>query len=297
MTGNPHKWRDVAWKRAIADGARDAIAYFMPDLASDMDTSREVTAITGMELPVKDSNSDKGMLVSDVFLNVPVKGGEDWNVACLAEQQDADEKGERDLAARMFDSLVRLMASRPAGRVTGFAVYTGSAKDVNSYTKSCYGFEATVKFRTFHVPSYSAEELREDRRPFARVVYAGRLSYESGDDLALREKYAWELLNIPDEEGYDKRQKKFILEFVGRIFRLSDPRISEGLKEAFKLQTVSLEQYVAEIDKEEAWMEGMEKGEEKKAFEIARTMLARKMSISDIVDITGLNERDILSIQ
>jgi hypothetical protein len=292
MTGRPHKWRDVAWKRAIADGARDAIAYFMPDLASDMDISREVTGITGMELPIKDSDSDKGMLVSDVFLNVPVKGGEDWSVACLAEQQDTDEKGERGargFAARMFDSLVRLMASRPTGRVTGFVVYTGSAKDVNSYTVSCYGMEATIKFRTFHVPSYSLEKLREDRRPFARVMYAGRLSLESEDDVALREKYAWELLNMPGGEGYDKRQRKFILEFVGRIFRLNDPRISEDLKEAFKLQTISLEQYVAEIDKEEARMEGK--------FEVARKMIARKMSISDIVDITGLDERDILSLQ
>jgi hypothetical protein len=33
----PHKWRDAAWKWAIVDGARDAIEYLMPDLASDMD--------------------------------------------------------------------------------------------------------------------------------------------------------------------------------------------------------------------------------------------------------------------
>jgi hypothetical protein len=78
-------------------------------------------------------------------------------------------------------------------------------------------------------------------------MYAGRLSFESGDDLALREKYAWELLNMPGAEGYDKRQKKYILEFMGRIFRLSDPRISEDLKEAYNLQTISLEQYVAEL--------------------------------------------------
>ncbi|GHV33572.1 hypothetical protein FACS1894187_02220 [Synergistales bacterium] len=38
-------------------------------------------------------------------------------------------------------------------------------------------------------------------------------------------------------------------------------------------------------------------GEAKKAFEVARKMLARKMSVSDIIDITGLDERDILSIQ
>ncbi|MDR1471429.1 MAG: hypothetical protein LBS75_02810 [Synergistaceae bacterium] len=49
MTGKPHKWRDVAWKRAIADGTRDVIVYFMPDLASVMDPSRDVT---GMELPM-----------------------------------------------------------------------------------------------------------------------------------------------------------------------------------------------------------------------------------------------------
>ncbi|MDR1516398.1 MAG: hypothetical protein LBS45_11960 [Synergistaceae bacterium] len=300
MTGKPHKWRDIAWKLAIADGAKDAIAYFMPDLASDMDASREVTAISGMELPVKGSNSDKGMLVSDVFLNVPVKGGEDWGIACVVEQQHDDEKGERgekNFAARMFDSLVRLMASRPADKVTGFVVYTGSTKDVNSYTVSCYGMEATIKFRTFHVPSYSLEALRNDKRPFARVVYAGRLSLESGDDVALREKYAWELLNASGEEGYDKRQKKFILEFAGRIFRLSDPGISEGLKEAFKLRTIPLEQYVAEIEKEEAMMIGEEKGMEEKAFEVARTMLADGFTTKTIMKYTGLDESSILSLR
>jgi hypothetical protein len=40
-----------------------------------------------MELPVKGLDSDKDMRVSDVFLNVPVKGGEDWSVACLADSR------------------------------------------------------------------------------------------------------------------------------------------------------------------------------------------------------------------
>jgi hypothetical protein len=114
----------------------DAIAYFMPDLDSDRDTSREVSAISGMELPVKDSDSDKGMLVSDVFLNVPVKGGEDWNVACLVEQQ---HEPDWDFAGRIFGSWIRLRASRPTGRATAFAIYTGDSKDVNFYTESCYG--------------------------------------------------------------------------------------------------------------------------------------------------------------
>ncbi|MDR3279225.1 MAG: hypothetical protein LBT23_01825 [Synergistaceae bacterium] len=35
---------------------------------------------------------------------------------------------------------------------------------------------------------------------------------------------------------------------------------------------------------------------EEKAFEVARKMLARKMSVGDIVDLTGLDEQDILSL-
>jgi hypothetical protein len=297
MTGRPHKWRDVAWKRAIVDGARDAIAYFMPDLAADMDASREVTGITGMELSVKDSDTDKDMLVSDVFLNVPVKGGEDWSVACLAEQQHDGEKGkrgEKGFAARMFDSLVRLRASRPAGRVTGFAIYTGDSKDVDFYTETCYGLEFSMKFRTFHLPAYSMEVLRDDKRPFARVMYAGRLSLGVEDDLRLREKYARELLNMMGTESYyDKRQRKFILEFVGRIFRLGDPEISGDLREAYKLQTISLEQYVAEIDKAEARMEGKEEGK----FDVARTMLAEGFSAEIIKKCTGIDENSILSLR
>jgi hypothetical protein len=44
-----------------------------------------------------------------------------------------------------------------------------------------------------------------------------------------------------------------------------------------------------EESKEESKMEGK--------LEDARKMLARKMSVGDIVDMTGLNERDILSLQ
>jgi hypothetical protein len=41
----------------------------------------------------------------------------------------------------------------------------------------------------------------------------------------------------------------------------------------------------------------MAEGEAKGKFEVARKMLARKMPVSDIVDITGLNERDMLSLR
>ncbi|GHT01760.1 hypothetical protein AGMMS50276_30470 [Synergistales bacterium] len=47
---------------------------------------------------------------------------------------------------------------------------------------------------------------------------------------------------------------------------------------------------------EEGLEKGLEEGEAKKAFEVARRMLSRNMSVSDIIDVTGLGEDDILSL-
>jgi hypothetical protein len=208
MIINPHKWRDVAWKKAITDGVLDAIAYFMPDLAADMDTSREVISISGAELPVIGADTDKGMRVTDVFLDVPVRGGDNWSIACLIEQQHENDNA---LSTRLFDSFISLRGQRPPGRTTIFVIYTGDSKNVNFYIETGYGIEVTLKFRTFHLPSYDVEELRRDNNAFARVMYAGLMAYKSGDDVALREKYAMELLNLADEISYDNRQKKLSL--------------------------------------------------------------------------------------
>ncbi|MDR3280660.1 MAG: hypothetical protein LBT23_09105 [Synergistaceae bacterium] len=258
----------------------------MPDLATEMDTSKEVTSITGMELPMKGSGSDKGMLVSDVFLNVPVIGGEEWSVACFAEQQHASDSG---FSERMFDSYIRLRASRPRGKTTGFAIYTGNSEDVKSYTETCYGFEVSIKYRTFHLPSYDVKELREDKRPFARVMYAGRLSLGTEDDIALREKYAWELLNTTTEREYDSTQRKFILEFAGRIFWLDDPGMTQEVKEAYKMKTIPLDEYSKQIRREEALMEG----ESKKALEVAQNFLKMGLPVEQIAQGTGLSIEEL----
>jgi predicted transposase YdaD len=294
MSERPHKWHDVAWKGAIIDGSRDAIEYFMPDLAFDMDTSRDITGITGMELPVQGSDSDKGMLVTDIFLNVPVINGGDWNVACIIEQQHENDK---DFAVQMFDAWVRMRAQRPAGRTTGFAIYTGDAKNVNFYTESCYGLEASLKFRAFHLASYDLEELRKDKRPFARVMYAGLLSLGIENDVTLREKYAWEILNMTNDEEYDKKQRKFILEFAKRIFWLSDPQMSHEVREAYKMRTIPLSEYAQAIAKEEGLIEGIEKGREEGKIEVARSMLADGFAFETVKKYTGLNDRDVLSLR
>ena len=54
--------------------------------------------------------------------------------------------------------------------------------------------------------------------------------------------------------------------------------------------------YAREEGLEKGMEKGLEKGETKKAFEVARRMLSRNMSVSDIIDLTGLDEDDILAL-
>jgi predicted transposase/invertase (TIGR01784 family) len=134
------------------------------------------------------------------------------------------------------------------------------------------------------------------------------MSYESGDDLALRERYARELLNMTDEMSYDNSQRKFILEFSERIFRLNDPKMSNELREAYDMKTVPLRELSIELSKEEGILIGEEKGKEEgkiegkiegkaeKAFDVARSMLADGLPAETIGKYTGLDENSILSL-
>jgi predicted transposase/invertase (TIGR01784 family) len=107
---------------------------------------------------------------------------------------------------------------------------------------------------------------------------------------------------------------------VGRLKRLSEDEQTRMISEARELflmdEDARREAAVAEGEargeargkaegraegkaegRAEGKAEGRAEGEARGKFDVARKMLSRKMSISDIADITGLNERDILSLQ
>ncbi|GHV30536.1 hypothetical protein FACS1894167_11520 [Synergistales bacterium] len=58
------------------------------------------------------------------------------------------------------------------------------------------------------------------------------------------------------------------------------------------MKTIPLDEYVKQLVIEEAREDAKEEGK----FEVARKMLARKMAVSDIIDLTGLDEDDILAL-
>jgi hypothetical protein len=275
------KWRDTAWKAALCFDAQSTIEYLMPDLAADMDTTREISSIQGMELFSEGSDSDKYMRETDVLFNIPMLGGKNGNVALFLEQQ---HEFDSDLPERIFQTYVRLREKLRI-RTTCIVVYTGSAPNVSTYVETCYGCEVSMKYRTYYLPEKNADELRADNRPFARVMLAGRLSLDAGDDPRLREKYAMEILKTTTEQSYDKGKKFSILKFARRILRLSDPEISDSVKGEYKMQMIPVKEYAQMLE--------LQAEAEEKALKMARKLLARGMPLPEVAEITELPIEDL----
>ena len=164
----------------------------------------------------------------------------------------------------------------------------------------------------YHVASADVKALERDERIFAVAVLAGRRMLEADGDPEKRGLYSLELLNLMRERGYDVRRTRSLQRFVYRILRIVDQEIDPKVREVWNMQLIPIDEAIREIhirDAKEEGIEqgikqgiekgiekGIEQGEEKKAFEVARKMRARKMSDIDIIDLTGLNEKDMLSI-
>jgi hypothetical protein len=275
------KRRDRAWRETLYISGRSAIEYLMPDLAADMHPTKKIDSISALELFSRGSDSDKHMRVPDVFYNIPMLDGENGNISMFVEQQHSFDT---DLARKVFDAYVRIREEFRQ-RTTCIVIYTGSSSNVNTYVESCYGFEVAVKFRSYYLPEKKVDELRADNHPFARVMLAGRLALDAGNDTKLREKYAMEIAEIATEQGYDKIEKFTIINFAEKIFRVRDPEISDRVKEVYDMQMIPLEEYAEKVRLENARLDGIE--------EVARKMLADGEPLQKVAKYTELPVEDL----
>jgi predicted transposase/invertase (TIGR01784 family) len=190
--------------------------------------------------------------------------------------------------------------------VTALVIYTGEAKPVNTYFREWHGTSVNFKFNIYSVPSgASVEELKHDERPFSIPVLAAKRMLDAKGNALKREEYSFEILDLIKKRELDDNKIWLFQEFAYKILQIDKEDINPRIKEAWKVQFKPIDEVVKDIyvraAKEEGIKQGLEqgleKGLEKKAFEVAQKMLSRNVPVSDIVDMTGLNEKDILALE
>jgi hypothetical protein len=155
---------DLSLKQSIIDHPLDAIEFFMPELVSMMDTSREIHLLNYM----MDSMNE-----NDVLFDVPVKGPKRLMTCLFVPQFQID----KDIAERIHLISIRCEMNLGVFPVI-FVIYTGESENINIYTKTFYCQKMSLKFGSYHLLSQDIDELRRDIRPFAKVMYDLRMAYD-----------------------------------------------------------------------------------------------------------------------
>jgi hypothetical protein len=155
------------------------------------------------------------------------------------------------------------------------------------------GTSVYFKYNIYSVHRADGDELKRDGRNFALPVLTAKRMLEAGGASQKRGEYSLELLELIKARKFDDEKAWTFQKFAYRLLQIDKDDIDPKVKGVWKMQFRPIDEVVREIHIRDAEEYGMEKAMEK----VARSMLARRMSVSDIADITGLNERDILSLQ
>jgi hypothetical protein len=312
----PHNYKDIAWKSAIGHGLPDLIQIILPKTYSQLDFTKLAKHATDETLLVPESVSDTGKRIVDLVFEIPMLDKAKPKLVLMIEQQDYEDPL---FAERFYDCVIRLEAREPKKLVEAAVIYTGKALNQTSFRKVKESGLILVEFKSFHVPSYSLEELRTDPRPFFRIFQAARLAEEltkTTEEEAILEAQdkAAEVFTTMRNLGrrssgewiYTDVQRNNTCTFTRRILKINKFNVCPDFLEEYKTEMVNFTVYDEILQQERiaGLMEGEIKGEirgeikgEIKAKEdVALEMLNDDLSVERVARLTKLSVDTIRSI-
>jgi len=281
-------WIGRSWKDVLNENVDDAISFFMPGLASVLDYSVKPEA-ADPERPAIGGKSDKGKRTSDLCLSLALADGGVSRAIFIVEQQHREDSS---LPLRLFQSFYRA-SDEYALPVTSLAIYTGKTAPVDTYHREWQGTSVDFKYNVYSVDGADAEKLKHDGRNFALPVLTAKRMLEAGEASSKRGEYSLELLGLISSRGLDREKAWSFQKFAYHLLRIGNDDIDPKIRGVWKMQFRPIDEVVMDIHIRDA----KEEGEEKKAFEVARSMLADGLPAETIRKYTGLDESSILSLR
>jgi RNA processing factor Prp31 len=290
MASRPHNQRHIVISWSILHAFKFFLAMVKPDLLVAMDPQRPPNIVTEKHLLPIGQNTDKGSRIADVVATAYMEGGREHPIIVLVEQQDYKDSS---FDLRVFQSAINLQASYPDRDVTALAIVTSEVNTDGFHSKTCYDTTISVKFNTFHLSDNLIEELRKDPRLFARIFHAILVS--KGKKVQEAELNAMQVLEDMKLNGYDKKQRNFIIQFVNDIFNFDGniDNLSTEFKKEFYMEYYSS---VEEIDQAYKLRLACEEARDKARLDLIRKMLEKKVPMATIIDVTEWTKEDILAV-
>lgn len=248
---------DESYKRIIEDHFEDFLFFFMPDLANDVDFSKDFEFLD-KELIKLFPESEKAKGTVDKLVQVNLKSG--GNDLVLIEVQGQISKEEFSL--RMFRYYFKLF-DRYNKKITSIAIFTDEYKNYKPgvYKSECYGSEIIYRYNTYKILDQNEKELIDNENPFALVVLAGIYTIQSKGDDKLRYRYKIKLAKLLFKRGYSKVKVISLLLFIDHILKLSDILKNKFISEIDSLMEENeMKKFLVGDLTEDSFNKGVEEG-------------------------------------
>ncbi|MDI9370622.1 MAG: hypothetical protein QM446_06860 [Synergistota bacterium] len=299
---------DENWKEIIKQFFRQALEKFIPELAEDLDTSREVTFLD-KELQDLVVYVDGPEQIPDILARVPTKTGHDVWLILHVEIQGP---GGGDLPERMFfyNSSLRVLHLKKRGDVSdvvSFALLTAKrpGDEAERYLRESYRNRLVYEYPSLRLWELDSSELQSSDNPFDWVLQAGKCALEGGRNERVKLDYLESVIDKLDAKGWSHDEKLALLRFTDALLHPKDPQLRkeydsfrEQRSKEGKPMLISVVEERAiergkEIGKEIGEKIGEKRGEKEKAFAVASRMLASNEPKEKILDYTGISPEEL----
>lgn len=287
---------DAAWKDVIEAHFEDFLAFFYPDIHTDIDFSKK-PEILSKELRKIAPDNKVGKRYADVLIKVYLKDGSQKCI-CLFIHVEVQGTKDPEFTVRLFVYYYRIFDKyrEKGAEIISLAILTDEDENYRpeEYYFNRWGFEHRMKIPLVKIIDYkNKKELREklesSTNPMATIVEAQLKSFEAkkGNN---ETKYdiKRELIRNCYKKGYDKKYIRYLFNFIDLIFRLPENLEKQLSEEILKIEEEIKMPYVTSWEK--IWKK---EGRQEVKLETAKELIKNGVDMNIISKATGFSLEDL----
>lgn len=239
---------DSPWKESLESYFADFIAFFFPQVHTEIDWTRDYEFLdTELQQVVRDA--ELGRRLADKLVKVWRKSGDEAWVLVHIEVQSHEES---DFSERMFVYNYRLRDryNRPVASL-GVLGDARSGWRPGQFQSELWGCEVSFKFPVVKLLDYGQQwqELENTGNPFATVVMAHLKAQETRGDQARRKEWKLYLTRRLYERGYQRQDVLNLFRFIDWVMRLPEELEVSFWQEVQQYQQENQMQYITSVER------------------------------------------------
>lgn len=309
--------QDGLWKKIIGELFEEFLLFFIPELHAEVDFSI-APEFLDKELFQEVVDEKKGRRYADRLAKIRLKNGQEKWVLIHVEVQSSREV---EFPKRMFQYFYRIY-DRHKEKIVALAVHTSSdnIERMKKFEYDYFGTGLVYSYNNYKTEDYSDEELERSDNIFSKVVLAAKVVHQTKDEVEKRYRFKRRLMRkLFKSEKYSRTAVAATFYFIDYLLQLpeeetkklskelgSEIRKERGLMELYNEENASptiFNSFAEQLDRgfekgiEQGIEQGVELGMEQSSKNIAKRLIAEKMPLETIANVTGLSLDEVKALE